>query len=65
MPTIDIIINDVVKLHLHMDLVLIWALQPVVSICYPLKQQNPGNKVSKKTELVSIRINLTLDSGSQ
>ena len=33
----------------------------VVSFRYGLKQQNPGNKVSRKTEIVSIRVNVTLD----
>jgi hypothetical protein len=34
----------------------------VVSFCYVLKTtKNPGNKVSRKTELVSIRVNVTLD----
>ena len=33
----------------------------VVSFCYGLKQQNPGNYVSRKTEIVSVRVNVTLD----
>jgi hypothetical protein len=33
----------------------------VVSFCFLLKQQNLGNKISTKTKLVSIRVNVTLD----
>ena len=33
----------------------------VVSFCYDLKTTNPGDKVSRKVELVSIRVNVTLD----
>jgi hypothetical protein len=32
----------------------------VVSFWFFSKQQNPGNNVSRKTELVSIRVNVTL-----
>jgi hypothetical protein len=32
----------------------------VVSFWFLSKQQNPGNNVSRKTELVSIRVNVTL-----
>ena len=33
----------------------------VVSFWFLSKQQNPGNNVSKKIEIVSIRVNVTLD----
>jgi hypothetical protein len=33
----------------------------VVSFWFLSQQQNPGNNVSRKTELVFIRVNVTLD----
>ena len=39
----------------------LYYVASVVSFCYDLKQQNPRNKVFRKTEIVSIRVNVTLD----
>ena len=51
----DMVQNDIMSFRVA------FSCGVVVSFCYDLKTTNPGNKVSRKTELVSIRVNVTLD----